>query len=147
MAARRGNSDGVPARVDPGLLIAIAAALFAIRAIEGYTYIAHHGLVRLPQQPCEMHHSWNSRRLISSGFMFSIASHSHHHTDPSPPYWRLRIDDTAPMVPFGPVVQNVLTALPPLWRRVMAPHVARWDASLASDAERALMAAQSGEMR
>ena len=123
-----------------GLALAVLAALFAIRSIEGFNYVAHYGLVRVPGTRCEARHSWNARRLVSAGFTFNITSHSHHHLEPARPYWRLQTAGAVPMLPLGPAVMNLIAAWPGIWFRVMDPLLADWDATMASPGERALIA-------
>lgn len=126
-----------------GLAVAIAAAVIALRAIESMFYIAHFGLVRVPGTPCAPRHSWNSRRVISSGYMLNLTHHSHHHAAPALPYWSLRVHEDAPVLPMGPGVLSVLAAVPWLWFRIMDPALKDWDLRFATEDERALVAGSS----
>ncbi|OAN80813.1 hypothetical protein A8B78_10585 [Jannaschia sp. EhC01] len=126
-----------------GLLVAVVAALIAMRAIESISYIAHYGLIRVPGTPCCSRHSWNSRRTISSGYMLNMTSHSHHHTTPSLPYWDLRVKDDMPILPLSPGIMSLIAPISPLWFRAIEPAIEDWDRRFATDAERALLAEQT----
>lgn len=128
-----------------GLLVALAAALVAIRAIESMFYMAHYGLVRVPHEPFEARHCWNSRRVISAGYMLNLTRHSHHHIAPSEPYWKLRIDDDMPLLPLGPGLMCAIAPVPALWRRAMASALAEWDARFASDGELRIIAEEDNK--
>ncbi len=122
-----------------GVVLALFAALFSIRSIEGFNYVAHYGLVRVPGERCEARHSWNSRKFISSSLMFNITAHSHHHQEPARPYCQLRVADNVPILPYGLAVMNLLALYPALFKRTMEPFIEHWDRTFASDAERELV--------
>lgn len=118
------------------LLVAFVGKQF----LEIANYFEHYGLVRVPGQPVEPRHSWNSNHWVSSHVMFSLARHSHHHAAAELPYWRLRAYPQAPQLPYGYFTMFYLALVPSLFRRAMAPVLREWDRQHASPAERQLLA-------
>jgi alkane 1-monooxygenase len=96
-------------------------------------YVQHYGLVRarLPDgryEPVAAHHSWNTPHWFSSALMLNAPRHSDHHAHPSRPYPALRLQPDAPHLPWPLPVACALAMAPRLWRRLMRPHLARWQA-------------------
>lgn len=94
-------------------------------------YVQHYGLRRKLRadgryEPVADCHSWNAPQWFSSALMLNAPRHSDHHAHPSRPYPALRLDADAPMLPWPLPVACTLAMLPRLWKRRMAPHVARW---------------------
>ena len=75
--------------------------------------------------------------------MFNLTRHSHHHAQGEVPFHRLRPMPDAPMMPAGYLTTILLTLVPPLWRRLMAPRLADWDVRFATPVERALARASA----
>lgn len=118
------------------LLGGVAALLFIVQAciavllLETVNYIEHYGLVRRirPDGRTErvtVEHSWNSSRLATNAALFNLGLHSHHHVHPADRYWELTDAGQPPELPYGYFVMIVLATIPPAWRRVMHPHLAR----------------------
>ena len=127
-----------------GLAAFAAAAVLGKLLLECVNYIEHYGLVRHPDRPVELRHAWNTTAAFSAAALFNLPRHSHHHLGPGRPYHRLTVPETAPLLPWGYMVSILLALIPPLWHRLMAPHLHRWDHRHASAEERALLAAQAG---
>ncbi len=108
---------------------------FLLEAVE---YIQHYGLVRTPGSKIESHHSWECNSRAASHIMYNLPRHAHHHLDARLPYSALKPTAEAPQLPYGYVAHILLSMAPPLWRRFAAPRLAKWDAELASCAEREL---------
>jgi hypothetical protein len=133
-----------------------AAAAFIIVAIQGKLYlelvnfIEHYGLVRVPGKGVEARHAWNTYNLISSGLLYNLPRHSHHHMYAGKPFWTLEEEPEGPTYPYGYMTMILISLVPPVWRRVVDPLLAEWDQTSASDGERAilvkegLLSAQSG---
>jgi len=119
-----------------GVLAYIAIALYGKAYLEFVNYLEHYGIVRVPGQPVEPRHSWNSNRLVSSTFLYNLTRHSHHHAEDEKPFWKLRPYHDAPMLPFGYLPMIYIAAIPPLWNRIMIPKVLEWDRRYATEAER-----------
>ena len=118
----------------------VLCALWGKALLEIVNYMEHYGLVREPGTPVAPRHSWNTNRRISSWSMFNLTRHSHHHAQGEAPFHELQPFPDAPEMPTGYLGTIGLALVPPLWRRVMAPRLADWDARFASPAERLLVA-------
>ncbi len=123
----------------------LGALMFVILAAQGkfylevVNYIEHYGLVRLPGTRVEPRHSWNCDRKVSTVMLYNLTRHSHHHRQAMRPYWELEVDASAPTMPHGYMTMILLAFIPPVWNKIMAPRLARWDAA-ASPEERAYLA-------
>ncbi len=96
-------------------------------------YVQHYGLARAARpdgrlEPVGPAHSWNAPHWFSSAVMLNAPRHSDHHAHPSRPYPALRLEAGGPMLPWPLPVACTLALAPPLWRRLMRPHLARWRA-------------------
>lgn len=115
----------------PGLLTWIALALHAQSQILLSDYVQHYGLTRtrLPDgkyEPVGPAHSWNTAHWFTSAMMLNAPRHSDHHLHPSRPFPALRLPDKAPRLPWPLPLACAMALSPRLWRRAMAPHLARW---------------------
>lgn len=121
-----------------GVLAFTFCALFAKSLLEIVNYMEHYGIVRLPDQPVQLRHSWNTNARMSSWAMFNLSRHSHHHAQGEVPYQNLMPLPEAPVMLNGYLATIVLTLIPPLWHRLMTPKLVEWDRQYASPEERAL---------
>jgi alkane 1-monooxygenase len=122
-----------------GLAFFVAQGVVAFSMLEIVNYLEHYGLERrrLDDGRFERvapHHSWNSGRWLSNGFLFNLARHSDHHHLASRPYDALRSVPDAPQLPAGYSAMMLLALVPPAWFRVMDPRVEherrlRWKAA------------------
>ncbi|MGC8203292.1 alkane 1-monooxygenase [Aliiroseovarius sp. PTFE2010] len=93
-------------------------------------YVQHYGLRRamLPSgkpEPVGPRHSWNAPHWFTTLMMLAAPRHSDHHARPSTPYPQLGLPDDAPLLPKSLPAMATLALIPPVWRRVMDPRVAR----------------------
>lgn len=116
-----------------GLCVWLALAAHAQVQIHLADYVQHYGLSRrtLPDgrlEPVGPQHSWNADHWFSSHMMLNAPRHSDHHAHPTRPYPALRLppENEAPRLPWPLPVACTLALVPPLWRRLMAPHVKPW---------------------
>jgi alkane 1-monooxygenase len=116
----------------------VASGLLGKAVLECVNYVEHYGLVRVPGTPVAPRHSWNSNAWMSSTVLYNLTRHSDHHAEGSKPFWRLRPLPEAPTLPTGYMGMILLTLVPPLFRHVMGPRLAHWDAHHAQAAERDL---------
>jgi ferredoxin-NADP reductase/ferredoxin len=123
----------------------LACGLWGKALLEIVNYMEHYGLARAPGTPVAPRHSWNTNRRISAWSMFNLTRHSHHHAQGEAPFHELQPFADAPRMPTGYLGTIGLALVPPLWRRVMAPRLADWDARFATAAERTQ--ARRGEPR
>jgi hypothetical protein len=122
-----------------GLLLFAVCAVQGKFYLEAVDYIEHYGLVRVPGQPVEPRHSWNCYNAISNGLLYNLPRHAHHHRFAMKPYWQLEVEPDGPVMPFGYKTMIIAALVPAVWNRVIDPKLAIWDATMASEAERALL--------
>jgi hypothetical protein len=122
-----------------------SAVAFIVVAVQGKLYlelvnfIEHYGLVRVPGKGVEARHAWNTYKLISSGLLYNLPRHSHHHMYAAKPFWTLEKEPEGPTYPYGYMTMILISLVPPVWRRVVDPLLAEWDQTSASDGERAIL--------
>lgn len=114
-----------------GLLTWAALALHATSQILLSDYVQHYGLTRAHLadgrlEPVGPAHSWNTAHWFSSAMMLNAPRHSDHHAHPFRPYPALRLPADAPRLPWPLPLACALALSPRLWRRAIAPHLARW---------------------
>ncbi|MCA0045201.1 alkane 1-monooxygenase [Celeribacter litoreus] len=154
MRARRKTTDIHPYLIYVGGAFACLLAAFAIGGfvgvfkyilLAGYAtsqllladYVQHYGLRRKSTadgkyEPVGPKHSWNSPQWFTSFLMLNAPRHSDHHSHPMKPYPALTISDDMAQLPRSLPAMATLALIPPLWRKVMDPRVARLSASDAS---------------
>lgn len=121
----------------------VLAGLWGKALLEIVNYMEHYGMVRDPKTPVQPRHSWNTTKRLTSWTMFNLSRHSHHHAQGEVPYHELRPYPDSPQMIGGYLSTIILTLIPPLWFRLMAPKVAHWDQHYASaDEQRLARAAQ-----
>jgi fatty-acid desaturase len=118
-----------------GLLAFIGAGVWGKTLLEVVNYMEHYGLVRDPKTPVEPRHSWNTNKRISSWAMFNLTRHSHHHAKGILPFHKLKPMSDAPEMVSGYLGTILLTFIPTVWFKVMAPKLKHWDEHFATDVE------------
>lgn len=122
-----------------GLLGILGVTLVTHVALELANYIEHYGLVRVPTEPMQVRHAWNSNVTASYYVTVAISRHSHHHADASVEFWDLKaFRDEAPTTIYGYGVSFLIALIPPLWNELMAQKLLYWDNNMATPAERRL---------
>ena len=121
-----------------GALCFSLAALFGKSLLEIVNYMEHYGMVRLPEQPVQPRHSWNTNRRMTSWGMFNLSRHSHHHAQGEVPYQNLMPLPDAPVMIGGYLTTIFLTLCPPLWHKLMTSKLVEWDRHFASPEEQIL---------
>ena len=119
-----------------GMAVWVLLSLHAQSQLLLSDYVQHYGLARarLPDgrlEPVGDRHSWNAPHWFSSALMLNAPRHSDHHAHPSRPYPALRLPgaDAAPRLPYALPVCCAVALVPPLWRRMIHPHLQRWRAA------------------
>ena len=159
--AARARSEGTPGAlthpyvgyvVGAALAIAMAwglagwAGVAVFLGLTGYAqmqliladYVQHYGLRRRAgadgrPEPAGAGHSWNTPHWFSSAMMLNAPRHSDHHMHPMRLFPALRLDRrTMPVLPFSLPVMAGIAMVPPFWRKVMDPRVARWQGTHAA---------------
>ena len=123
----------------PGLLLFGVCSLGGKTLLELINYIEHYGLVRQPDSKVEPRHSWNCNQKISLYHLYNLPRHSHHHAAGHIPFWRLKADTAAPLLPYGYLTMISIALVPPLFFRLMNPLVKKWDAEFAIEEELTLI--------
>jgi hypothetical protein len=113
-------------------------AMVGKQFLELTNYFEHYGLVRVPGQPVQPRHSWNSNHWMSTNVLYSLARHSDHHARAEAPYWTLHAYPNAPMLPVGYLTMIVIALVPPLFKQMMVPALNEWDEKHATPEERKL---------
>jgi alkane 1-monooxygenase len=109
----------------------LSAGFLGILLLETVNYIEHYGLRRSMKdngryEQVQPVHSWNSNHSLGRLLLFELSRHSDHHANPTRPYQLLRHFNESPQLPAGYPAMMVLSWFPPLWFRVMDPHIERW---------------------
>jgi alkane 1-monooxygenase len=99
----------------------LLAALAGRSVLEAVNYFEHYGLVRMPEEPIEPRHSWNSNKVLSNVVLFNLARHSHHHAQGDAQYWQLRAYPEAPTLPYGYLTCMLPCTCCRLYRNRMTP--------------------------
>ena len=121
------------------MLAFIAAATFGFLLLETVNYIEHYGLRRKKidgeyYEKVMPIHSWNSDHPIGRLMLFELTRHSDHHYIASRKYQVLRHFNQSPQMPTGYPGMMVLSLFPPLWFKVMHPHIDKYRATEAGSA-------------
>jgi Fatty acid desaturase len=111
--------------------------------LELVNFIEHYGLVRVPGARVESRHAWNTYKAISSGILYNLPRHSHHHMYAAKPFWTLEEEPEGPNYPHGYMTMILFSLVPPFWNRTVNPLLAEWDRTSASEAEKVLIAGYS----
>lgn len=118
-----------------GVLIHLALAFHAQWQLMMSDYVQHYGLKRQTRadgsyEPVNIRHSWNAPHILSSLWMLNAPRHSDHHANPAKGYAELRLpsEGSAPMLPYSLTVMGSIALSPRLWRKVMHPRLAKWQA-------------------
>lgn len=97
-------------------------------------YVQHYGLRRHKRpggklEPVAPSHSWNAGAWFTAAVMLNAPRHSDHHAHPARPYPALRLPEAeaAPRLPWPLPMACLIALVPPLWRRLMQPQLARWN--------------------
>ncbi len=118
-----------------GLAALLGLALFAQCQLLLSDYVQHYGLERQmlgeKPEPVGPQHSWNAPHVFTGAMMLAAPRHSAHHTKPLLTFDALDLPDVndAPYLPYSLPAMSVIALLPPLWRRVMDPRLAFWQAA------------------
>lgn len=113
-----------------GIALTLLLALHAQVQVHLSDYVQHYGLTRAigpdgKPEPVSARHSWNTAHWFTSALLLNAPRHSDHHAHPARPYPALRLPDDAPRLPWPLPLAATIALIPPLWRRLMKPHLAR----------------------
>ncbi|WP_295685052.1 alkane 1-monooxygenase [uncultured Nevskia sp.] len=120
-----------------------AATSLARFLLESFNYFQHYGQVRCEGSTIKKHHVWNHFGRLSRAMTFEITNHSGHHLNSYAPYYDLKPDRDAVMLP-SVFICFMSALIPPIWHRmIIMPALKEWDLKHASAQERELARAQN----
>ena len=105
-------------------------ALGVIQSHWGYkagVYLQHYGLVRDPDEPIEIRHSWGCTYRITNWLTDGIGRHSDHHDVPEREFWNLQPHLEGPQLPYGYTKMMGLARNKKKWEAIMVPLLIEWD--------------------
>ena len=123
----------------PGLIALLTLTTFSQMQLVLSDYVQHYGLRRQTLadgrfEPVSPRHSWNAAPWYSAAMLLNAPRHSDHHVAPTRRFTALRLNpDEMPMLPSTFPVMALIATIPPLWKRLMDPRVARFDAARPAD--------------
>ena len=129
-----------------------AVLFFGLAALLGrffhelINFVQHYGLVRAENAPIRPRHSWDCYHRLSNVLHYNLPRHSDHHMFATKPFWDLDITEDVPMLPYGYQTMGSIALVPPLWRHIMTPLLADWDARFANEAEREIIRSRGWEI-
>ena len=111
----------------------VIQAIIGFSLLEVVNYMEHYGMLRQKvgagerqrYERVDPSHSWNSNNIATNVLLYHLQRHSDHHANPTRRYQTLRDFEESPVLPTGYAGMIVLAIVPPVWRRVMDPRVAR----------------------
>ncbi|MGK2882684.1 MAG: alkane 1-monooxygenase [Mycobacterium sp.] len=121
-----------------GLVVAVAAMVFSKLLAEGFNFLQHYGMVRVPGTPVRLHHAWNHLGAVIRPLGVEITNHIDHHFDSKHRFYELAPRTDGAQMPSA-FVCFVCALVPPVWFAAIAkPRLRHWDQNFASPAEREL---------
>lgn len=116
-----------------GILLFLVQAGVAVWQLELVNYVEHYGLTRKhlgdgKYEHVQPRHSWNAAHKATNWLLINLQRHSDHHYKPDRRFPLLQnyTEADAPQLPYGYPVMGMAAMVPPLWRRIMHPRLARW---------------------
>jgi alkane 1-monooxygenase len=122
-----------------GGLVFLAAGGFSRLLLESTAYVEHYGLFRLEGERIDNRLSWDVYTFFSNAILYNVARHTDHHLYPLRHCADLKIDPGAPRLNHGYIALVLISLVPPLYWRIMQPHLDDWDREFATPAELAYM--------
>ena len=114
----------------------ISMAIASHYALEAANFIEHYGLIRVPTEPMQVRHAWNSNERMTLWIICGVPRHSHHHADADVEFWNLKpLVEEAPTTILGYIPSMLIALIPPLWHEIMNGRIIQWDNEMASPAE------------
>ena len=129
-----------------GMAVAATAMVFSKLLAEGFNYLQHYGMVRVPGSPIQLHHAWNHLGAIIRPLGMEITTHIEHHFDSRYKYHELKPRPEGAQMPSA-FKCFVYALIPPLWEaRIAKPRLRHWDEQFASPAEKELAMAANAQV-
>jgi alkane 1-monooxygenase len=119
-----------------GLAVMLVMWIISGFELEVLNFLEHYGLIREKGQPIEYRHSWDIGSSPVSQFGFiEIGRQGDHHDRGETHFWELE-EVGSPDTGLGYYAMFSLLLIPPVWESFIKPHLAKWDAEMASEGER-----------
>ena len=129
-----------------GMAVAATAMVFSKLLAEGFNYLQHYGMVRVPGSPIQLHHAWNHLGAIIRPLGMEITTHIEHHFDSRYKYHELKPRPEGAQMPSA-FKCFVYALIPPLWEaKIAKPRLRHWDEQFASPAEKELAMAANAQV-
>lgn len=114
----------------PGVLFFLLQAFISVATYTLFTYFQHYGLERkkFPNGQYEPHtyfHTWTSDTWVTNILGLNGPLHAHHHLYPFCPYYKLKIIEGSPILPYGYGISCILALMPSVWFKIMDKEVAK----------------------
>lgn len=111
-----------------GVLFFAVQSAVAVLLLEAINYVEHYGLARRETAPgvyerYGAEHAWDSPFRFSNWMLFDLPKHASHHLHPGRRHDALVCEPGAPRLPVGYPLAVILAAVPPLWFRIVDPHL------------------------
>jgi alkane 1-monooxygenase len=111
-----------------GVAFFFVKSLIAVLLLETINYIEHYGLERREIAPGVYErygpqHAWDSHYRLDNWLLFNLPNHANHHLHPGRRHDALVYEAAAPRLPVGYPLAVILAVLPPLWFRIVDPHL------------------------
>jgi len=111
------------------ILYAVAIAVVGFLLLETVNYVEHYGLVRKKlasgkYESVQPWHSWNSNHDLGRIYLYELTRHSDHHFKANRKYQVLRNFKESPQLPYGYPGSMIISAIPPIWFKLMNSRVA-----------------------
>jgi alkane 1-monooxygenase len=119
----------------PSLLAFLAAVAVARVILESVGYLQHYGLLRLETERIDERLSWDVYLTVTSAMLYNVSRHGDHHMHPLRQSGELKISPKSPSLPYTYFALIFMSLAPPLYKRVMQPHLDNWDRNFATPAE------------
>jgi hypothetical protein len=120
-----------------GGLAFVGAGLIARLLFDSTAYVEHYGLFRREGDGVSDRLSWDVYAFFSNSTLYNAARHMDHHLHPMRHCADLKLQPDAPRLNHSYIALVMLAFIPPLYRRLMQPHLDAWDRDFAAPAERA----------
>lgn len=118
-----------------GLGAALAAMVFSKFLTEGFNFLQHYGLVRVPGTPIRHCHAWNHLGRVMRPLAMEITNHMNHHFDSRWKYHELKTRPDGAQMPSA-FVCFVCALIPPIWTKYFGrPLLEHWDKTFATPDE------------
>ena len=119
-----------------GLAVMLGMWIISGFELEVLNFLEHYGLIREKGQPIEYRHSWDIGNSPVTQFGFiEIGRQGDHHDRGETHFWELE-EVGSPDTGLGYYAMFSLLLVPPMFESFIKPHLAKWDAEMASEGER-----------